>query len=402
MARPTSRRSLRFENLEDRQLLSSAAPNNDQQLALQLINMARTTPQAASQWLTQDNSSEVKKTLKHFSVDVDAVKSTIASSRPLPPVAWNGDLAEAAQGHSQDMANNQYQSHTGSDGSSADDRIKAAGYMRAESSAENAFAYANSVENSMQAFLYDWGVADAGHRRNLLQPGVAPTDAFNEVGVGVVKTGGMRSSGGKMGPVVITQNFASRADAPTQLVGVVYSDDDGNDFYTPGEGKGGVAIDATNLDTGETDSTKTWESGGYQIPLAKGRYKVTASENDVVIKQVDVAVSDVNVAQDFLTSEKWDGRSLRTATPQPSTNSQPAAPAAAPVVKASTPAPAPVSITTTAATPKPTPVVVPVTPSTSNNDKVAFFAPIDWKGPTIDASSKNPLADWTTWKAKAN
>ncbi|WP_165248963.1 CAP domain-containing protein [Paludisphaera soli] len=403
MARPTSRRSLRFENLEDRQLLSSAAPSNDQQLALQLINMARTTPQAASEWLTKNNSVEVKNTLKHFSVDVDAVKSTIASNRSLPPVAWNGDLAEAAQNHSQDMVDNQYQSHTGSDGSSADDRIKAAGYMRAESSAENAFAYASSVENSMQAFLYDWGVADAGHRRNLLQPGVAPADAFTEVGVGVVKTGGMRTSGGKIGPVVVTQNFASRTDAPAQLVGVVYSDDDGNDFYTPGEGKGGVEIDATNIDTGKTDSTKTWESGGYQIPLAKGRYKVTASENDVVIKQVDVSVSDVNVAQNFLTSEKWDGRSLRSATPQAPSDSKPAPLAAAPVVKASTPAtaPAPVSITTSASTPKPTPVVVPVTTSTSTNDKVAFFAPADWKGPTIDPSSNNPLADWTTWKANA-
>ncbi|AMV38952.1 CAP domain-containing protein [Planctomyces sp. SH-PL62] len=394
MARPTSRRTLRFENLEDRQLLSSAAPNNDQQLALQLINMARTTPQAAAQWLTQNVSSEVKNTLKHYNVDVDAVKSTIASSRPLPPVAWNGDLAEAAQQHSQDMADNQYQSHTGSDGSSSDDRIKAAGY-KADSTGENAFAYANSVDNAMQAFLYDWGVADAGHRRNLIQPGVAPSDAFTDVGVGVVKTSA-RPGGGKLGPVVVTQNFGSRSDAPTQLVGVVYDDKNGDDFYTPGEGKGGVSIDATNLDTGKTQSAKSWDSGGYQIPLAKGRYQVTASENSVVIKQVDVSVTGQNVAQDFRTSEKWDGRSLRSATPVVSTTSatkaEPVRAASAPVVNVSAPTPA--------AAPKP--VSVTVTPSTSTNDKVAFFAPADWKGPKIDPTSKNPLADWTTWKAKAD
>jgi len=402
MARPTSRRSLRFENLEDRQLLSSAAPNNDQQLALQLINMARTTPQAASQWLTRNVGSDVKNTLKYYNVDVDSVKNTIASSRPLPPVAWNGDLAEAAQQHSQDMADNQYQSHTGSDGTSADDRIKAAGY-KAETAGENAFAYANSVDNAMQAFLYDWGVADAGHRRNLIQPGVAPSDAFTDVGVGVVKTG---RGAGKIGPVVVTQNFGSRADAPAQLVGVVYSDDDSNSFYTPGEGKGGVEIDAVNLDTGKTESTRTWDSGGYQMPLSNGRYKVTASQNDVVIKQVDVNVSDLNVAQDFVTSDKWDGRPLSVAIPKASTPTPTVAvsvdpapvvvpvKASAPAV-ASRPASAPTPVTNSA------PVVVSTTPSSSSNDKVAFFAPSDWKGPTIDANSSNPLADWTTWKANA-
>ena len=420
MARPTSRRSLRFENLEDRQLLSSAAPNNDQQLTLQLINMARSNPQAAAQWLTKGTDSSLKKTLQHYNVDAGAVLNTISSSRPLPPVAWNSNLADAAQAHSQDMADNQYQSHTGSDGTSADDRIRNSGY-KAKSTGENAFAYANSVDNAMQAFLYDWGVADAGHRRNLLQPGVSAGDSFTDVGVGVVKTSG------KIGPVVVTQDFASRPDAAPQIVGVVYGDNDGDGFYSSGEGKGGVEIDAVNLDTGKTASTKTWDSGGYQMPLSAGRYQVTASDNDVVIKQVNVNVSDVNVSQDFVTTGSWDGRRLSDAIAKPATT-QAVKPASAPVTQAavvvSTPVVAvsapvfavSVPVKASAPTPTMTPVTtaatvsVPTTASSSPDSSVAFFAPADWKGPTITtqaptsdaAPAKSPFAAWITWKANSN
>lgn len=383
MARPTSRRSLRFENLEDRQLLSSAAPNNEQQLALSLINLARTDPQAASRWMGSVGS-DVKKTLDHYNVDVNAVRSTVASNQALPPVAWNSNLADAAQAHSDDMAANGYQSHTGSDGSSSDDRIKRSGYSASETG-ENAYAYAKSVDNAMQAFLYDWGVADAGHRRNLLQPGVSPDASFTDVGVGVTKTSG------KVGPVVVTQDFGRSTTAAPQVVGVVYNDNDGNDFYTPGEGQGGVAIDATNVETGQTSSTKTWDSGGYQIPLSSGRYRLTASQNDVVIKQVDVTVSKTNVAQDFVSSQPWDGR-MRTAAS--ATNQvKPAAFATA----------QPVSLAASAESSKPTPETVSVpatvsTTSTSNGSKMAVFTPSDWKGPDVAAAA---MAAWTTWKAKS-
>ena len=71
------------------------------------------------------------------------------------------------------MVNNQYQSHTGSDGSSPDQRMEQAGYTDASSTGENAYAYSTSVDEAMQAFLLDWGVSDQGHRRNLLQANVS-------------------------------------------------------------------------------------------------------------------------------------------------------------------------------------------------------------------------------------
>lgn len=380
MARPTSRRSLRFENLEDRQLLSTAGPSNQQQYMLQLINMTRTAPRAAAEWISSNVSPEVRNTLNHYNVDVNAVKQTIAESNPLPPVAWNQDLADAAQSHSQDMADNKFQSHDGSNGSSPEDRIKAAGYTGADATAENAYAYANSVDNAMQAFLYDWGVADAGHRRNLLQPGVAAEDAFTDVGVGIVNTG-MRTSKAQIGPVVVTQNFAAKSDGPAKLVGAVYSDDDGSKFYTPGEGGGGVQIDATNLETGQTQSTRTWDSGGYELALTPGRYRVAASRNNVLIKETTINMGTVNVAQDFVTSEPWDGRPATT----------PTAPAPKPTLA---PAPVVVKIAT------PTKAAA-VADNAAWREAPAVVAKPTTAAPRLSAALKTPLAEWTTWKANS-
>ncbi|MBE0607142.1 MAG: CAP domain-containing protein, partial [Deltaproteobacteria bacterium] len=47
---------------------------------------------------------------------------------PAPPVSWSGNLAMAAYLHSEDMALNNFFSHTGSDGSSAGQRISRQGY----------------------------------------------------------------------------------------------------------------------------------------------------------------------------------------------------------------------------------------------------------------------------------
>ena len=118
MTRPKFRRSLRFENLETRQLMSAGGPTAQEQYMLELINQARTNPQAAAQQVTSNLTPDVVATLNYYGTDVNAAKQAIATASPKPPLAWNADLAAAAQGHSQDMANTQVQSHTGSDGSS--------------------------------------------------------------------------------------------------------------------------------------------------------------------------------------------------------------------------------------------------------------------------------------------
>src|SRR5271165_2167421 len=129
MTRPSFRRPLRFENLESRELLSGgiAAPTAQEQYMLELINQARMNPQAAAVRVTSNLTPDITATLTHYNVDLNSVKQAISSAPAKPPLAWDPSLAAAAQAHSQDMATNQYQSHTGSDGSTPDQRMQQAG-----------------------------------------------------------------------------------------------------------------------------------------------------------------------------------------------------------------------------------------------------------------------------------
>jgi uncharacterized protein YkwD len=60
--------------------------------------------------------------------DVIALTNQQRAIYGLPPLAANAALATAAQAHSNDMANNNFFSHTGSDGSNPGQRISRAGY----------------------------------------------------------------------------------------------------------------------------------------------------------------------------------------------------------------------------------------------------------------------------------
>ncbi len=353
MTRPKFRRSLRFEHLESRQLLSATTPTADEQYMLQLVNAARMNPQAAAQRISSNVTPDIQSTLNYYHVDLNATLQAIANSPAKPPLAWNPNLADAAQAHSQDMANTKVQSHAGSDGSTINSRIQQSGLNNTSSVGENAYTYATSVDEAMQAFLLDWGVSDQGHRRNLLQANVSSDNAFTDVGIGLVNTGSS-----SFGPLVVTQDFARQNNAQAQLLGVVYSDNQHTNFYAPGEGQSNVRIDATNLATGVNYTAMTQAAGGYQMPLPAGRYQVTASINDKVIQTVQLSIGTQNVEQDFVTSNAWDGRSRQ----QVINSVMPAPPAP------STPAPAP-------STPAPTPTPVPT--STSSSD----------------------MGSWTSWKA---
>jgi uncharacterized protein YkwD len=308
MARFKFRRSLRFENLESRQLLSSGGPTDQEQYMLQLLNEARTDPAAAAQQITSDLTPEEMATINYYGVNLQATEQKIASATPQPPLAWNSALASSAQSQSQYMANTQVQSHTGANGSTPQQRMEQAGYGTLASSGENAYAYSTSVEEAMQAFLIDWGVPSDGHRDNIQQPGVSADDAYRDVGIGIVQT-----NSSTFGPLVITQDFASQPNEQAQLVGVAYDDTAGTQFYEPGEGQGNVQIDAVNLQSGQLYSTQTWDSGGYELSLPAGQYAVIASVNGEVVQNVNVTVGNVNVEQDFILSNPWQGGSPESA-----------------------------------------------------------------------------------------
>jgi uncharacterized protein YkwD len=359
MARSKFRRAPQVENLESRQVLSSVgAPTAAAQDMLYWINLARTNPSAAAQRIAANITPDIQATVQHYGIDLNATEQAIGAATPQPPVAWSDSLAQAAQGHSQDMAANQFQSHTGSDGSSSGQRMQQSGYANASTTGENAYAYATSVDEAMEAFLIDWGVAGNGHRNNLLQPGVAGDNAYRDVGIGVAQP----SSGSSVGPLVITQDFGAQPNEQAQLVGVAFKDTNGDRFYSSNGGVANVQIDAVNLQTGQVSSTQTGSYGGYQMTLAPGSYRIIASLNDQVIKTVDVNLGDVNSEQDFLTSDSWQGGSRADALA-----------AAQPVVNA------------------PAPVVSP--------------PPVTAPQPALDASSLSPPAiaaitwSWKSWQA---
>lgn len=87
------------------------------------------------------------------------------TNRGLGTLSVHSSLTTAARGHSQDMACNNFFSHTGSDGSSPFSRIIAAGYSYSLAS-ENIYAGSGS-NNSASAAFNAW-MNSEGHRINML------------------------------------------------------------------------------------------------------------------------------------------------------------------------------------------------------------------------------------------
>jgi uncharacterized protein YkwD len=354
MARSKFRRAPRFENLESRELLStissSQAPSNEAQYMLQVLNLVRTNPQAAVQYIKSNITPDVTLTLNHYGVDLNATLNQIASSQAQPPLAWNAALAQSAQSHSQDMANNGFQSHNGSDGSTPPQRMQAAGYTDPSSDGENVYAYAQSVDQAREAFLLDWGVSDAGHRDNILQPNVSAQDAYRDAGIGIVNS---NNGPNGVGPYVITQDFGSQQNEQAQVVGVAYNDTKGTGSFAMDEGVGGITITAVNLATGRVSQTQTWASGGYELGLDPGHYLLIASQNNQVISSRTIDMNNVNAEQDFNVAGSPQGGSLSDAI----SAAQPRA--AQPVfamARVAPPAPAPQPVAPPVSAPAPSPI----------------------------------------------
>jgi uncharacterized protein YkwD len=91
---------------------------------------------------------------------------------PAPPVSWSDNLAMAAFLHSEDMALNGFFSHTGSDGSSAGQRMSRQGYPWRTYGENIAVGYP-TVASVVQGWL-----GSEGHCRNMMDP------AFTEIGAG--------------------------------------------------------------------------------------------------------------------------------------------------------------------------------------------------------------------------
>ena len=204
------------------------------------------------------------------------------------PLASDFDLNEAAELHSEWMIGADVFSHTGAGGSTPTARVQSAGYTLSGSWAtgEN-IAWASlrnpvGLQDEVQ-LLHANLMNSPGHKANILNAN------FREVGVGF-ETGEYQGWQGAFA----TQSFAKSGSA-VALTGVAYTDKDADRAYDPSEGLAGVKVTAVGAG-GATYTATTYVSGGYDLTLPAGSYKVSFSGSSATH---DVTIGGQNVKLDF-------------------------------------------------------------------------------------------------------
>src|SRR5205085_8625374 len=115
------------------------------------------------------------------------------------------------------------------------------------------------------------------------------------------------------GPQLVTQDFGSVGGLSPFVTGVVYRDLNGNGFYDPGEGVGGVTVNVSNSNY----YAVTAGAGGYSVPVpGNGSYVVTFSGGSAPPYQRNVNVAGgENVKADYVVTGFATPTPTPTATP---------------------------------------------------------------------------------------
>lgn len=283
----SSRNRVAGEELEDRRVLSTVTMSANEQLLVELVNLARQNPAA-------EVSSRAGVSLNQGITDPSKTISNTAKQ----PLAPHQALTNAAILHSVDMLNYDYFAHTNLNGQSPSDRARAAGY--GAGAGENIAWSGTTGTLARVQMVYDRHAAllkSPGHRQNILN------ENYREIGNGIRY--GVFTDGASYNAIMVTENFGNRG-GNSFITGVAYSDSIVDDnFYTVGEGAGGILISAFNNQSGQTFSVNTGSSGGYSLQVPNGTYTVTAIGGSMTGQQVfsDVVVSSRNVKVDVVTTD---------------------------------------------------------------------------------------------------
>jgi Ca2+-binding RTX toxin-like protein len=294
-----------------------STPSAEEQLLLELINRLRADPEAEAGLLTGVNADpDVQSAINFFGVSVSAFVAQMAAFDAVAPLAWNGNLADAADGHNQAMIDADMQTHQAPGEPNLGQRATNAGYANWNTLGENVYAFSEDVLYGHAGFVIDWGY-DAedingnqlfpdwqtrgdgmqdppGHRNSLMNGN------FAEIGISVVAE---TNPATQVGPQLITQNLGNRFDYQAQFVGVVIDDADGDEFYDIGEGLGGVSI-LLQRQGGGSYNTTSWSSGGWQIAVPVGTYTITFTGGGLTAPIVlNAVLGTVNVKVDAIASE---------------------------------------------------------------------------------------------------
>jgi hypothetical protein len=282
-------------------VLMTFSPTAQEQEMLELLNHLRMDPQAnlarmtsSLQTVARSSDPDIDSALRFFGVNGVTLSQAWMQLVAVPPLAWNEDLYEAAEFHTEVMIDTDSQTHQAPGEPALGQRATNAGYTYS-TLGENVYAYAESVLHGHAGFAIDWGMGPGGiqdppgHRDSMMN------GAFREVGIRILSE---NNSGTQVGPLVITQDFGNRFSFGNPfLLGAVYNDADDDGFYDAGEGLGNVTV--TIMGAAGTYIATTMDAGGYQVKVPAGVYDITFSGgsfgSSVTQRNVTVGTSNVKV-----------------------------------------------------------------------------------------------------------
>src|ERR1700674_608151 len=288
-------------------------PTNEQQYMVELINRARANGGAEAtrlQGFANPGEPPFSGGLQEGPPSINGQSFTIANTAQ--PLSWNPLLINCAQSRTK-FLNDSDQFFSGQNphtfgGTDPEQRINAAGYAMnlsmeyngpttaggffpgPENVAENVSIGGGpfigsklvaTILNQHNSLFTDQSVSGGGHRMSMM------LTYWREIGIGV--TAGLDNGQGNTWDSLYTvQNFGKRTNSTPFITGVVYQDTNGNGFYDPGEGVGGIRIDVT----GSSFFAVSSSSGGYSVPVpGNGPYTVTFSGGSISTTQKPASVA---------------------------------------------------------------------------------------------------------------
>ena len=278
-------------------------PSPEQQYMVELINRARANGGAEATRLGLSG-------LQEGPPNINGELFTIANTAQ--PLSWNPLLFNCAQNHAKLLNNNDQfflgvSPHTFG-GMTPEQRINAAGYPMnlgqeyngpktasgffpgPENVAENIsfgsgpFTGAKLIATILSQhndLFTDQTVSGRGHRMSTM------LTYWREIGIGV-NAGLDNGQGNTWDSLYTVQNFGKQTNSTPFITGIVYQDTNGNGFYDPGEGIGGIRVDVT----GSSFFAVSSPSGGYSVPVpGNGSYTVTFSGGSISTTQRSASVA---------------------------------------------------------------------------------------------------------------
>ncbi|HLX60720.1 MAG TPA: CAP domain-containing protein [Planctomycetota bacterium] len=265
-------------------------PSPEETLILELMNRFRADPKAEALRIAPAGAATM--TYSGKGVDWKMFVEEMNELKAAPPLVFNLELLDASRKHAYYMIQNEL-THVEDPnkpafyGAGFGERCKNSGY-KGFAGGENAFRDPGNVKNSHKGFITDSGEGPGG-----MQPGRG--HRMNMINAGYKEVGGSAVPHGKGFSVV--HDFGSRK--VRMAGGVIYMDKDGDNFYSIGEGIGGVTIKSS-----DGASTATWKSGAFELDLkSDGPVTLTAEYGGQAFSKTFEAGKE-NIKFDWIVPEK--------------------------------------------------------------------------------------------------